>query len=430
MINNENKLIANSLWMETSEFSIARQTKEVSDHFDVAIIGGGISGCSVAYHCANLGLNVCVLEKETIGWGASGRNGGQVNPGLKELPESIISYFGEEQGKKIIKLAGGAPDYVFDLIKKNKIICDAFQGGWVQASYGRHGPRKNSELFRQWSNLNAPIEMLSSGEINSLLGSDYYSGGILDRRGGKLHPLKYVLGLAQAAQEKSVKIYQNAEVLGVKAEKRGYILSSSLGDFSAKKIVMATNAYGSLKNGTLNRNVISVQSVQVATSPLSDNILKTIIPKGHVVSDTMRLLKYFRIAENGRLIMGGRGGTSNKTIKTQIEELKSHVKVMFPALADIEFEYSWGGNIAITLDHYPHIAELNNGVISLSGYNGRGVAMATVLGKVVAEYLSGVSKKDLEFPVKKVQSLPFTGLQKQFVPFAIWFKKLADTLDI
>jgi glycerol-3-phosphate dehydrogenase len=93
MINNENKLIANSLWMETSELSIARQTKEASDHFDVAIIGGGLSGCSVAYHCANLGLNVCILEKETIGWGASGRNGGQVNPGLKELPESIISHF-------------------------------------------------------------------------------------------------------------------------------------------------------------------------------------------------------------------------------------------------------------------------------------------------------------------------------------------------
>ena len=184
MIQNESPLLANSIWSATSNGSVPFKKLSSIEQYDVAIIGGGLSGVSVAFHCALLGLNACLLEKETIGWGASGRNGGQVIPGLKELPEAVIGHFGLEMGKKVIALAGGAPDYVFQLIEKYKIDCSASQNGWIQASVSRNGLDTNKNLFRQWKDQNAPVELLSKSAIQSLIGSHTYSGGILDQRGG------------------------------------------------------------------------------------------------------------------------------------------------------------------------------------------------------------------------------------------------------
>ena len=157
----------------------------------------------------------------------------------------------------------------------------------------------------------------------------------------------------------------------------------------ADRVVLATNGYGQRDTGTANKNVIAVQSVQVASSPLSDNVLKTILPQGHVVSDTRRLLNYFRIANDGRLLMGGRGGSTNASTLKQIKELKFLARAIFPQIGDIDFKHVWGGNVALTLDHFPQICMLENDIISLSGYNGRGVALATALGKVVADFLKG-----------------------------------------
>ena len=148
-----------------------------------------------------------------------------------------------------------------------------------------------------------------------------------------------------------------------------------------------------------------------------------------MVSDTRRLLKYFRISEDGRLLMGGRGGVSNRGTYLQIEGLKRSVSKMFPLIGDIQYDYSWGGNVALTLDHYPQISVFDNGVISLSGYNGRGVALTTVLGRVVAEFLNGAPPEDLSFPIKQLKTIPFSRLHNIILPFASWYKKLLDNID-
>ena len=429
MIKNEDPLLANSIWSATSNKKIIGNKLSSSQQFDIAIIGGGLSGVSVAFHCAKLGLKACLLEKQTIGWGASGRNGGQVIPGLKELPEQVLTYFGEKMGKKIIALAGAAPDYVFDLIKNHKIDCSASQNGWIQASITNGGLDTNKSLVRQWKEQDAPVELLSTPEIRSLIGSDVYTGGILDLRGGKLHPLNYVIGLAQEAQNAGISIFQECPVTSVKSKNDSYEINCPGGSINAEKVVLTTNAYGDVQKGTVNRNVIPVQSVQVATSSLSGNVLKTILPKGHVVSDTRRLLKYFRIAEDGRLLMGGRGGVSNRGTSIQIQELKRSVEEMFPVIGEIEYDYSWGGNVALTLDHYPQISVFENGVISLAGYNGRGVALTTVLGRVVAEFLNQIPEEDLDFPIQKLNSIPFPKFHNIVLPFATWYKKLLDSLE-
>jgi glycine/D-amino acid oxidase-like deaminating enzyme len=140
-------------------------------------------------------------------------------------------------------------------------------------------------------------------------------------------------------------------------------------------------------------------------------------------------LKYFRIAENGRLLVGGRGGTSNRTTKKQIQELKLFATEMFPNIGGVEFDYVWGGNVALTLDHFPQICSFDNGIISLSGYNGRGVALTTTLGRVVGEFLNGKPALELDFPVKRLKTIPFQEFQKVIVPFAAWYKKLLDSID-
>ncbi len=429
MIKNENPLLANSIWSATTDKAIVGDKMRSSQQFDIVIIGGGLSGVSVAFHCAKLGLKACLLEKQSIGWGASGRNGGQVIPGLKELPEQVLNHFGDEIGKKIIGLAGSAPDYVFDLIKRNNIDCSAVQNGWIQASLTRAGLDTNKRLVRQWKKYDAPVELLSTPDIRSLIGSATYSGGILDYRGGKLHPLNYVIGLAKVAQDAGILIFQDSPVTSIKSKDGSFEINCPEGSIIAEKVVLTTNAYGDAQTGTINRNVIPVQSVQVATAPLSDNILKTILPKGQVVSDTRRLLKYFRIADDGRLLMGGRGGVSNRGTSIQIEDLKRSIKDMFPIIGDIKYDYSWGGNVAITLNHYPQISVFENGIISLSGYNGRGVALTTVLGKVVAEFLNQVPEKDLDFPIEKLKSIPFPHYYNIVLPFVTWYKKLLDSLE-
>ncbi len=429
MIENEKAILANSLWSDSSNETVPVECMLSTERVDIAVIGGGYSGVSTALHCADYGLDVCLIEKETIGWGASGRNGGQVIPGLKELPETIFSSFGLEMGKKIVNLAGNAPDYVFKLIRENEIDCGAAQNGWINASWGKRGLMSNENVFRQWVSQSAPVELLSAREVCSLIGSDTYSGGVVDFRGGKLHPLNYILGLGKTAQKKGVKIYQKSPVLGIDRYNGLNRIHCPGGLIMADRVVLATNGYGQRDTGTANKNVIAVQSVQVASSPLSDNVLKTILPQGHVVSDTRRLLNYFRIANDGRLLMGGRGGSTNASTLKQIKELKFLARAIFPQIGDIDFKHVWGGNVALTLDHFPQICMLENDIISLSGYNGRGVALATVLGKVVADFLKGVASEELEFPITSLTAIPFPKFQQSAIPVVAWYKKILDRMD-
>lgn len=428
MIRNENPLIANSLWSATANPAPATSPLAGEKTADVAIVGAGFCGLSAALHMAERGLSVTVLEAESPGWGASGRNGGQVIPGLKDDPDDLVRIFGEVLGNRLTRLAGGAADLVFDLIERHGIDCHPVRKGWIQPAVGAEGLVVSRRRAEQWQRRGAPVEVLSRTEVEQLLGGGDYLGGLLDRRGGGLHPLNYALGLTAAAQRAGVAVHGDSRVLSIERLGDGHRLSTSGGSLLAGQVFLCTNGYSEPLADDVRRSIVAVRSVQVATAPLSENLRRSILPEGQVASDTRKLLLYYRLDHDGRLLMGGRGAYRDRPTAVQLEKLRQATARMFPQLGDIDWAYQWGGMVAMTTDHLPHFNRLRPGLVSMVGFNGRGVAMATAAGKVLAELAAGVPDEELDFPITPARPIPFHFLRKPVVGATVAWHQIKDAL--
>ena len=430
MIQNEDPVIANSLWSATANPTPDCPELRATVEADVAIIGAGFTGLSAALYLAKLGQRVVVLEAYTPGWGASGRNGGQVNPGLIENPEHAIAKFGPQMGQRMIEMSGDAAKLVFDLIAQHEIQCDARPVGWLRAAHNPAGLRNLEQKARQWEAHGAIMQRLNATEIAQLMGSEAYIGGLLDPRGGNIHPLNYALGLADAALAAGAQIYGQSKVQTVTQDGDVHLLTTARGSLCARKVLVCTNGYtGDLIPG-LRQTVVPIRSVQVATAPLSDNLRATILPGLHAPTDTRRLLSYFRTDAAGRFIMGARGAYTPGATRARLAHARAASAQLFPQLADVKWEYEWGGYIAATADHYPHLHDLGNGIVVGLGYNGRGVALATAMGKVLADWASGMQSRDLVFPVSALRKMPFHSLHRLGVEATVARYKLMDNMGL
>ncbi|EDQ05768.1 Gamma-glutamylputrescine oxidoreductase [Sulfitobacter indolifex] len=426
MIKNDLPSISNSVWSATSKEPPVCSVFAGQHEADVAIIGGGFTGLTAALHLAKSGSNVVVLEAETPGWGASGRNGGQINPGLKDDPDAVEAFFGPVFGKRAVETSASAADLVANLIRENDIECGLSRPGWIQPIHNVSAKAGVEERVRQWVKRGAPLHMLSRAETADLLGTDAYIGSMIDERGGQLHPLNYAIGLASAAIRHGASIHAQSRVLNVEKDGRRHVLHTSEGSLHARRVLICTNGYTDQVSARLKRTIVPIRSIQIATDPLSEGLRREILPKGHSASDSRRLLLYFRFDEDGRFLMGGRGDYSEKGLARQFAALKSITRQIYPQLSEAEFRYHWGGFVAMTADHYPHLASHGEGVMSAVGYNGRGVAMATALGKVLADWASGTKERDLGFPVSKLKPIPFHFLRKPAVAATIAWSHLRD----
>ena len=430
MIENESLFIADSLWSATANSNINCNPLIGENETEIAIIGAGYTGLSAALHLSEKNKNIVVLDSENPGWGASGRNGGQVNPGLKEDPDEIEAKFGVEVGRRIVEMSGSAPELVFSLIKKYNINCDPIRSGWIRAAHSEDAFRKQVKRAKDWQSRGVPIQILNSTQIEQMIGTNEYCGGTLDPRGGNLHPLNYVLGLANAILSAGVTIYGQSKVRKIVREDGAYAIHTDNGVLRASKVLLCTNGYTDDLVPPLERTIIPVQSVQVATAPLSDNILKSILPGKQAPSDTRRSLLYYRLDSDGRFIMGGRGAyTKRETLREQ-EKLRLSAHRMFPQLKDVTWQHAWGGYIAITTDHYPHLNLLDEGMIAGLGYNGRGVAMATAMGKVMADWALNITPDKLDFPLTLPRKIPFHKFSKLGVKLTLAKYKLLDVLGL
>ena len=378
-----------SLWAATAEPAIECPPINAADEADVVVIGGGFTGLSTAVHLGSTDHSVIVLESHEPGWGASGRNGGQVNPGWKVLPNEVIRRFGRERGERIIKMASGTCDLVFDLIDEYKIQCDALRPGYVQGATSQAGLRSANDWQQQWHARGVDTRTLNKREIADLLGTQNYSGGMIDARGGNIQPFSYARGLARAAIENGARIHGRSPVIGIQPAGKGWLVRTHGGRVACEKIVIGTNGYTGKVWPGLEKTVVPLSTFIMATVPLSDNLRRSVLPGSHAVSETRRIGVYYRMDRDGRFVIGGRGNLFDTQQMGNSDHVAREAHRIFPALADTAWDYHWGGYVAMTREHTPKLMTVSPGVFAGMGYNGRGIAMATMMGKQLAMAVLG-----------------------------------------
>ena len=387
-----------NLWKRTAGEELVVPVLDGSRETEVAVVGAGYTGLSAALHLAERGRRVVVLEAGEIGEGASGRNGGQVLPGLKQDPDMVERILGPGTGRRAVAFAGAAPDFLFALVERHRIACDARRGGWLQpAASARHLPVLERRMA-QWRARGVELSLLSRGETAERLGTDAYHGALFDPRGGSLHPLRYARELAGAAMRAGARLFRRSPVRGVHRTGEGWRLATPRGELRCGAVICATNAYGDPAAMGVGRCILPVWSVQVATDPQPPALRARILKDGICASDTRRFLTYFRLDPDGRFVIGGRGAPSTRGRARAFAALGRRALALFPEL-EPSWRFAWGGLVALTENHLPQLVEPAPGLLLAFGYNGRGVALATAIGRVLADRLCGAEEGDLPLPL-------------------------------
>jgi glycine/D-amino acid oxidase-like deaminating enzyme len=389
---------------------------------------------STALHLSESGANVAVIDAAEPGWGASGRNGGQIIPGFKAERTILVRTLGAENGNRLFAWSGEFADFTLQLIRRRGIECQASRSGWIQPAHSY----KSLEAYRvrvdEWGSLGAQVRVIDAKETERLLGTTWYKGAYIDPRGGRLHPLNYARGLAKAAQKNGARVYTLSPVKQLAPSAGGWLVKSDFGFIRTTQVVLCTNAYTAL-NGSgslwpkLGRSIIPVPSYMIATEPLGDNVRGGILPEGQTAADLKRLTNHFRLEPDGRLLFGGRGGFGNSEDPRSYAPLISRLHQYFPQLGDVAIEYRWSGHVALTMDHVPHLHRPAKGVVIAIGCNGRGVGMATSAGKVVADLICGRRDEESPIPLTNIKPIPFHGFRRPAMEIAVWWKSVRDWIE-
>lgn len=415
------------LWTDSLPASVAVHSPELPPRTDVVIIGGGYTGLAAARALARRGVDATVLERYTLGWGASSRNGGFVLPGYKPEMEELAERLGAERAGRMFQLSLEAMRYLADLIAEEGIACDFSRCGAVTlAAKPAHmqGLEQSGRFMRE--QLGYQTELLGKEELGQEIGSTRYHGGLLDPGGCSLQPAKYVQGLAQAAARAGARLLEGAEVTRVRRIAGGFEVTTAQGTLRAREVLAATNGYTPAALGALRRRVIPIGSNQIATEPLDQELARRLVPRGRVFSDTKNLLYYFRLSPDRRMVFGGRASFTPIGTKRIAGILAAGMREVFPELAGATIEYAWSGKVAYPVDHLPHAGRLG-GVHYAMGYCGHGVALATYLGSRMGEVLAGVGEVP-DLGTSRFRAIPFFNGVPWFLPLVGGYYRVRDRL--
>lgn len=431
-----------SLWAAVTPVGPALPVLDSALTTDVVVIGAGFTGLSTAVHLREMGVGAVVVEAAEPGWGASGRNNGQVIPTLAgNDPSGMVARHGEA-GERFNALLRDSASYLFDFVRRHDIPAEAEQSGWVQPVHSPGRIKIAEKRVREWSAIGARVEFLDKAAVGRMVGSDAWHGGFWNPTGGHINPLALSRGLAATALAKGALIFARSPVSGFAHVGKRWRVTTPNGTVTASALVLATNAYTGEFSKTLMpaiaQEVVPVRSWQMATRPISANIAKTIIPDRQALSDTHRELYFARWDARGRLVTGGaaiRPGVDGAALR---RDVASRLQRLWPQLGDIQFDYVWNGYVGMTPDNilrpdlpgYPRAHKLGPRAFAWAGCNGRGVALSVSLGRELARATQGTPDVELALPFSEPTPRPYNAVLQRIAPLALPYYRYLDAKEI
>jgi glycine/D-amino acid oxidase-like deaminating enzyme len=420
-------------WLTTVEMPGTDLSQPLPPRVDVAVIGAGFTGLSAARTLAKRGAKVAVLESETIGWGASSRNGGMVLTGMKLGVNQLISRYGRERTRRMYAASLETIDCVEQIVRDEAIDCDFSRCGHLEVACKRKHfddyARQVDVIGREFGH---QLRVVQKDELSDEIGSSIYFGGMVDEISAGVNPARYVAGLGRAAMKASAEIFEHARVEGLQREsshgESGWGIATSRGVLWAREVFVATSGYTGKATPALQKKIIPIGSFIITTEVLPEALAHELSPRNRMIYDSKNYLYYYRLTPDRRMLFGGRAAffpENDRTIRRSAEILRRGMIDVYPQLRDAKVEYVWGGTLDFAFDIMPHSGQIDGMYYSL-GYAGHGVAMATYQGQKMAELIAG------DKPENPFVGIPFPGAplglyngRPWFLPFAgVWYKLL------
>jgi glycine/D-amino acid oxidase-like deaminating enzyme len=376
----------------------------------VAIVGGGYTGCVAALKLAERGVDVVLLEGREIGWGGSGRNSGLVNAGLWLNPSDIAGHFGEVYGDRLIRGLANTPSMVRELIERHSIDCDAGRPGMVKAAHTNSALSKIGETARQWKSLGAAVDLLDADGIAKLTGTRHYPGGLLDHRSFTIEPLAYARGLAKAASKAGARLFVESPVHTLEPLSQGIRVGTNRGDVAADRVIVATGAYDSKLVRGMERGFVPLGYFLFATEPLTANLREVVLPGKMALWDTSPSLLTLRYDRDYRLLVGNLGWLPSA--RSGHRWAMSVLHSAFPQVGNVRFTHGWSGTLDFTDDHMPWLARPMPNVYMVGGFNGRGIGPGAYWGGILADWAMGLPDADLPVPVTGPPDIRFRSAKR------------------
>jgi gamma-glutamylputrescine oxidase len=391
---------------------------------DVCVVGAGIAGCSAALHLAERGYRVALLEAQHVGWGASGRSGGQALAGYASGQAKLVAAVGHDDARKLWDISVAGLDLIRQRAERHHIDCDLHWGALHVATKDRQRRELLAEQHEAESVYDyKKLKFMERSEVESILQTQRYCAGLYDSGSGHLHPLNYTLGLAKAAEAAGVQVFERSHVLDIKQGDRLSVVTAA-GEVRARFLALCCNAYIGNLNSHLRARIMPVGTYIVATESLGEARMRELMRKNIAVSDVNFVLDYFRRSADHRLLFGGRVSYSGVDAFDTARATRKRMLKVFPQLADVKIEYAWGGFVDITMSRAPDFGRLASNIYYLQGFSGHGIALTGIAGKIVAEAIAGQAERFDLFARIKHRTFPGGRLLRMpsLVLAMLWYR--------